>query len=256
MAGEGKLRGAQMNFSYGAVWADTLRMLRENARLLAAIAGVFIFLPALLAAQLLPPPETTDPNRIFIDLIEYYSRVWPWLLLQSLVSMVGTAAMLRLVLVPGISVGGALGFGLMLLPFYFLLSLVAGILVLLGVILLIVPGLYLVGRLTPATAVMVAENRRNPIEAVSRSFEITKGRGWAVFGLVFIVVLVAGIVVLVVMMLAGIIFLLAAGQDLGGLLTAITSSALSAAFATLLLALDAAIYRGLTGSDSVAATFE
>lgn len=245
-----------MKFSYGAVWEDTMRLLRENARLLAAIAGVFVFLPALLAAQLLPPPETTDPERIFTDLIEYYSNAWYWLLLESLVSMVGGAAMLRLVLVPGTSVGGALGFGLMLLPFYFLLSLISGIIFGLGIILLIVPGLYLAGRLAPAPAVMVAENRRNPIEALSRSFEITTGRGWAVFGLVFIVAIVAGIVILVVTLLAGTIFILAAGQDLGGLLSAIVTAALSAGFATLLLVLYAAIYRGLTGSDSIAATFE
>jgi hypothetical protein len=245
-----------MNFSYTAVWEDTMRMLRENARLLAAIAGVFVFLPALLAAQFLPAPEASDPSRVFSDLIEYYSNAWPWLFLQSLVSMVGAAAMLRLVLVRGTSVGAALGFGLMLLPFYFALSLICGILVGLGVVLLIVPGLYLIGRLVPAGAVMVAENRRNPIDAVSRSFAITTGHGWAVFGLVLVVALVAGVVILVVTVLAGMVFILAAGQDLGRLLTAIVSSALSAAFATLLLVLYAAIYRGLTGSASVSAAFE
>lgn len=256
MAGGGKVRGAQMNFSYSAVWEDTMRMLRENARLLTAIAGVFIFLPALLVAQFLPPPETTDPARVFPDLIEYYSNSWPWLLLESLVSMIGGAAMLRLVLVRGTSVGAALGFGLMLLPFYFLLSLLCGIIVGLGILLLIVPGLYLLGRLAPAVAAMVAENIRNPIKAVSRSFQITIGHGWAVFGLVLIVALVAGVVILVVTLLAGTLFALAAGQELGGLLTAIVSSATSAAFATLLLVLYAAIYRALTQSDSVAAAFE
>lgn len=245
-----------MKFSYNAVWEATMQMLRENARLLAAVAGVFFFLPALLTAQFLPPPETTDPNRVFSDMIEYYSNAWPWLFLQSLFTMVGAAAMLRLVLARGTSVGAALGFGLMLLPFYFLLSLITGILIGLGIVLLIVPGLYLVGRLVPAVAVMVAENRRNPIDTVSRSFEITAGHGWAVFGLVFVVVLVAGIVILVVTLLAGTIFLLAAGQELGGLFTAIVSSALSAAFATLLLVLYAAVYRGLTKADSVGATFE
>jgi hypothetical protein len=256
MVGSGKVRGAQMKISYSAVWEDMMRMLRENARLLAAIAGVFFFLPALLIAQYLPPPETTDPDRVFRDLIEYYSNAWPWLLLHSLVSMIGGAAMLRLVLVRGTNVGAALGFGLMLLPFYFLLSLICGIIIGLGCLLLLVPGLYLFGRLAPAVAVMVAENRRNPIEAVSRSFQITTGNGWAVFGLVFIVGLVAGVVILVVTLLAGTIFALAAGQDLGGLLAAIVSSAMSAAFATLLLVLYAAIYRGLTRSDSIAATFE
>src|SRR6185437_17138364 len=49
-------KGPDMRFSYNQVWEDTLRLLRENAALLAAIAGVFLFLPALLVAVLVPPP--------------------------------------------------------------------------------------------------------------------------------------------------------------------------------------------------------
>ena len=245
-----------MKFSYSAVWEDMLGLIRAHARLLAAIAGVFIFLPALLVAYLLPEPEMADPSRIFQVMIEHYRTVWPWLVLQSLASMVGAAAMLRLVFAPGTSVGGALAFGLMLLPFYFLLSLLSSLIIGLGFILLVVPGLYLIGRLVPAPAVMVAENRRNPVEAIGRSFEITKGHGWAVLGLVLLVAIVAGIVIGVAGALVGIVFILAAGQELGKLLTIIVTSALSAGMATLLLMLYAAIYRGLTGREKVASAFE
>lgn len=245
-----------MTFSYSQVWDDTLRLLRENARLLAAIAGVFLFLPALLVAQLLPVPETGDPNRAFQAMVEYYSQVWPWLFLQGLVNMVGSAAMLRLVLARGTSVSAALAFGLMLLPFYLLLSVLVGLMVAVGLILLIVPGLYLVGRVAPAAPAMVAENRRDPLAAIRRSFEITRGRGWAVFGLIFLVGLVGAVVTGVGSMLFGIAFMIAAGQELGRLLTAIVASALNAAFATLFVTLYAAIYRALTAGESVAATFD
>ena len=256
MAGGGKVRGTQMNFSYGAVWGDTLRMLRENARLLAAVAGAFLFLPAVLVAVLFPEPQTAEVDRIFPVLIEYYSGIWHWLLLKALVAMIGAAAMLRLVLKPGTSVGGALAFGVMLLPFYFLLSLISGLIIGLGILLLIVPGLYLIGRLIPAGPLMVAENRRNPIEVIGRSFEITRGHGWAVFGLVLIVAVVAIIVAGITGALIGIVLILAAGQELGTLLATIISSAFDTGVQTLLLVLYAAIYRGLTRSDSVAATFE
>jgi hypothetical protein len=245
-----------MKFSYSAVWEDTLRLLRENARLLAAIAGVFIFLPALLLAQFLPPPEVPDPARVWEVLGEYYRRSWPWYLLQSLFSIVGTAAMLRLILTRGTSVGDALGFALIMLPSLFLLTVIMSVMIGVGAFLLIVPGLYLAGRLAPATALMVAENRRNPLAAVGRSFEITKGHGWAVFGLVFIIALIGWLIILVITMLTGTVFILAAGQDLGKLLGAIVSSGLAAAFATVLLTVYAAIYRALTGSTSVAAAFE
>jgi hypothetical protein len=180
----------------------------------------------------------------------------PWFVLGGLFAMVGTAAMLRLVFARESTVGAALGFGLMLLPFYFLLQLLGGLMVGIGFVLLIVPGLYLIGRVAPAAAVMVAEMRRNPVDTISRSFAITKGRGWAVFGLVFIVGMVGGISVSVADTLFGIVFHLAAGHDLGTLLTAIVSCALSAAFATLIVMLYAAIYRALTASDPVAAAFE
>jgi hypothetical protein len=245
-----------MNFSYGAVWADTLALLRSNARLLAAVAGVFLFLPAVLVAVLFPEPQTAEPAQIFRVLIEYYSGIWHWLLLKGLCAMIGGAAMLRLVLKPGTSVGGALTFGVTFLPFYFLVSLGSGLIIGAGCLLLVVPGLYLFGRLIPAIPLMVAENLRNPAEAISRSFEITKGHGWAVFGLVFIVAIVAIIVAGVAIALVGIVLILAAGQELGTLLATILSSALDTGVQTLLLVLYAAIYRGLTQSGSLAATFD
>ena len=247
-----------MTFSYSAVWDDTVKLIRQHLPLLAAIAGVFIFLPGLVLAVFLPPPEpaSADPGRVFQIMMEHYRSAAPWYLLSAIVGMVGTAAMLRLVFARDSTVGGALAFGLALLPFYFLLQLLAGLIVGIGFLLLIVPGLYLIGRLAPASAVMVAESRRNPIDVISRSFAITKGRGWAIFGLVFIVALVGGITISVANTLFGIVFLLAAGREIGTLLTSVASGILSAAFATLLVILYAAIYRGLTGSDSVAAAFE
>lgn len=245
-----------MKFSYSAVWDDTLGMIRENGRLLAAVAGVFIFLPAALVAVFFPDPQPQDVTRIFPELMEHYRSIWHWLALSGLLAMISGAAMLRLVLARGTSVGDAILYGAMLLPFYFLLSLIGGLIIGLGMLALLLPGLYLLGRLAPATAIMVAENRRNPIEIIGRSFEITRGRGWAVFGLVFLVAIVGGIVGGVVGVLAGIVFHLAAGQELGTSLTAIFGAALDSALGVLLLILYAAIYRALTSDTSAAATFE
>jgi hypothetical protein len=125
-----------------------------------------------------------------------------------------------------------------------------------GILLLIVPGLYLFGRLAPFSAVLAAENRRNPLDAIQRTFDLTKGHGWGILGLVFVVAIVAGIAVSVADTLFGLIFVLAAGQELGRTLTAVVASALGAALTTLLVMLYAAIYRALAGADSVAATFE
>ena len=266
-----------MAFSYNAVWEDTVGLLRQHATLLAAIAGVFMFLPALLFAVLVPPPEPqgADPARMAQLMLAFYREALPWFLVQGLFSIVGTLAMMRLVFARGTTVGNALVEALKLTPFYILLSLIFGcaigllamlilvpailigpVAVVLAVLLLIAPIFYLIGRIAPIPAVMVAENRRNPIEAIRRTFALTRGHGWAIIGLVFVIILVAAISVGMADTLAGLIFILAAGQALGKLLASIVAAALNAVFATLLVMLYAAIYRALAGPDSVAATFE
>ena len=248
-----------MSFSYNAIWEDAVRLLRQHAPLLAAVAGVFLFLPNLLFTVFMPSPipaQGGDPGRALQMILDYYREAAPWFLLMNVFTMVGTLAMLRLVFARNTTVGDALVQGLILTPFYFLLSIICGFMIGFGLLLLIVPGLYLFGRLAPFPAVLVAENRRGPVDAIGRTFALTKGRGWGIVGIVFVVAVVAGIAVGVADTLFGLIFVLAAGQDLGRTLTAVVSAALSAALATLLVMLYAAIYRALAGTNSVAATFE
>lgn len=255
----GGREGAEMLFSYNAVWEDTMTLLRRHGPLLVAIAGVFLFLPALLIAVFAPPPEPppgVDPARAMQTIIDYYTAAWPWFLLQLLFTMVGTLGMLRLVFARGTTVGGALVQALMLTPLYFLVSFILGFAIGLGLLLFLLPGFYLFGRIVPVPAVVVAENRRNPFDVIRRTFAITKGHGWAIFGLVLIVAIVGGIAVGVAGTLFGLIFVLAAGQELGRLLAAVVSSAFRAGLETLLIMLYAAIYRALAGRDSVAPAFE
>ena len=238
-----------MKFSYSAVWNDTVALLRAHGALIAALAGVFIFLPALLIAQFVPQNET--PAATVVEAVaagrEYLLANWHWLLLQTLLNIVGTIAILTLVFArSGTSVGQAIAHGFTLLPFFFLASILANIAIGIGLVLLIVPGLYLIGRLAPLGPVIVAEQEKNPIAAIRRTFEVTKGNGWRVLGLVFLVALAAAILALVVNMLLGILFTLIAGQELGALLARIVEAATGAALATLLVLLYAAIYRALS----------
>ena len=275
-----------MTFSYSAVWDDTMRLLRDNGRLLAAVAGVFFFLPDVASAIYLKPPEpqSENPAVIFAAMQTFWIAAAPWLALQFLIAMIGSAAMTRLVLAPGTTVGAALAFGVKLLPFYIVLTLAATvaltlaclpILILmgligvavgpgpalalvsaLGLIAMLVPMLYLTGRVLPSLPVMVAEGLRNPITVLTRAFALTKGKGWAILGLFIVVVIVGAIVTGVATALIGIVFVLTAGQEAGALIAAVVSSVLSAGFATLLVMLYAAIYRALSGAPSVAAAFE
>jgi hypothetical protein len=80
------------------------------------------------------------------------------------------------------------------LPALIAAGILAGLGIALGLILLIVPGLYLLTRWCLITPVIVLE-QRHAGEAFSRSWELVKGHGWSVFGLVlltFIGVAIAG----------------------------------------------------------------
>jgi hypothetical protein len=235
-------------FTQNDVWAETLRLMRAHWAALIAIAGVFNFLPTLLVNHFYPMPEPasgTDVAAIFQQTMAYYRETALPLVLQSFVVMVGSAAMLRLVFARGGTVGGALVYALMLLPVYSILIVLMNLAVGLGFVLLIVPGLYLWGRLIPAGPAMVAEDRRNPVDALKRGFALSEGHGWVIVTLYLLVMIPATILLLVIQQLSGILFILVAGQETGTFLAMIVLCAGTALVAALLTMLTAAVYRAL-----------
>lgn len=234
-----------MKFSYSAVWDDVMALVRAHGSLIATIAGVFVFLPALLLAYLIPAPQTSDPSQVWPLLREYFTANLHWFLLSGLIGMIGSVSILLLIFERGVTVGRAIAASLPLLPFYFLTSLGAGLIIGLGFVLLIVPGLYLIGRLAPAAVVVVAEARRNPVDAISRCFALTRGHGWAVLGLVLLVGIAAVIAVGVASALVTMVFVLILGREAATVPGLILDSAANALVGTLMLLLNAAIYRQL-----------
>ena len=235
-------------FTQNDAWADTLRLMRTHWGALVAIAGVFNFLPVLLMNHLLPWPEPApgiEPARALAMLGTFLRQNLIWFALQSFVVMIGSAAVLRLVFRQNVTVGGALWFGILLLPAYSLMLLFTNLAVCIGLVLLLVPGLYLIGRLFPAGAAMVAEDRRNPIETIRRAFALTEGHGWQILGLYLLVAIPGGVLVYAVQAVSGSLFILIAGQGLGKLLAGIVIAALNALLTTLLTMLSAAVYRAL-----------
>jgi hypothetical protein len=245
--GEGEERPVA-KFTQNETWADTVRLTRAHWPALIAIAGAFVILPTLLVNHFFPlgdPPVTADVQVYFQFMLDYYRANALALVLQSFVVMTGSAAMLRLVFARGGTVGGALLYAIALLPVYSILIVLVNLAVGAGFLLLIVPGLYLWGRLLPASAAMVAEDRRNPVDALRRGWALSEGHGWLVVSLYLLVAIPAGILMLAISLVTGIVFKAAAGQQLGALLEMIVLCAMQAVAATLLTMLTAAIYRAL-----------
>jgi hypothetical protein len=78
-------------------------------------------------------------------------------------------------------------------------SLLVGVIVVLGLILLIVPGIIFACRLA-MVPYLVMDRKMQAVEAVRKSWEITKGHSWSIFGLGFTSfwIIIAGVICLVV----------------------------------------------------------
>ncbi len=81
---------------------------------------------------------------------------------------------------------------------YFLASILYMLIVLVGLILLILPGVYLLVRLQFFAYLLVEHENMGVIESLKKSMEMTKGKFWSLFGfgLVFILINIAGFIAL------------------------------------------------------------
>ena len=85
------------------------------------------------------------------------------------------------------------------------IGLIAGILVVLGFLLFILPGLYISARLMFAPYIGLMENR--PIlDSVKKAYEITEGKGWKLIG--YIVAVIFPIIIILITILTGFAVLL------------------------------------------------
>ena len=78
-----------------------------------------------------------------------------------------------------------------------LVGIVAGIGIAIGFVLIIVPGLILITIWSVAAPVVVLENPGG-LRALGRSRELVRGNGWAVFGVIFVLVIGVGIIAAII----------------------------------------------------------
>ena len=158
------------------VWRETIAAARRGMAHYLPVAAAFVLLPEVVIDLFGPPlpksPAGLTPNLVFVSLV-----------LPSLIALVAQAAIVRLEVDRRGGIDRSVGEGLLLAlrawPLLVFALLLAAIPIGAGM-LLIVPGLYLAGRL--AMAMPLVLDGADPVAALRRSWELTNGNGWRVIG--------------------------------------------------------------------------
>lgn len=175
-----------MRIDLAAALGDARRLWQRDRELLLRIAGVFVFLPAFASLLLLPDPVAapgagTEQNQAAF--LAWGTANAHWIALRLTFDLFGVAALLTFYLDRHKTLGEALRNTLNVFPRYLAAALLAWAIVVGGLLAFVLPGLYVIGRLTMTGPAVIAE-RRGVIEALSRSLALTRGAGWAMFSVV------------------------------------------------------------------------
>ena len=235
-----------MRLRFGEVLADVAGLWRGRADVLIAIAGVFFFLPQFAIQLFVPVLDLTglEAEARSAAILAYFGAQFHWFAGQYVIESMGVGALLLVLLDPsGPSAGEAMARGFRLLPGLVAARLVASAAVTLGLMLMFVPGFYLMGRTFLTSAVYVAESERGPAGAAVAAFERARGNGWLLF-------LIVGMAWATSFLLGGTLKELAlSAEPLGpfasGPLNALTALLLAACMLLAVL-LEAAAYRALS----------
>jgi hypothetical protein len=198
-------------WTIGSVWQEVRDIVRVNGWMFAPVAAAFVLLPNMLAAFFFPDQRTSP-----FDLPDTQTTIVS--LVVSLIGAVAQAFVLSVVLRGGDRpvrdvLREAIGLALPL----FAVSVLTGLATLAGLILFIIPGLYVFARLIVGQAVLVCE-RRSVGDSLRRAWQLTGGHVWRILGLglLFVVAAIGAIVLLTaVAMAVGVVFRVAgiAGVD-------------------------------------------
>ena len=210
-------RGKMRALSISAAWEETKAILARDGQLLVTVALALVAFPTAVNALVNPDRMNNASTPWWVDLIS---------VLASLIALAGQLALIRLAIGPSITVGGAIAHGLRRMPIYFLsvLMVVVGlIIVALPLVLLlsalgvpvdakgvppspttIVVGLFYLAiilffgvRLLLSSPVASAEDQ-GPIGILVRSWHLTSGHWWPLFGFLLLIIVSAIVLLLAI----------------------------------------------------------
>ncbi len=271
-----------MRFDSSLAWKQASSAVSANREALLALAGVFYLLPGLALALLFPAPApAADLGReeMMAVLSGYYTSILPFVIPMILFQAAGTLALLTLLTdrtrptvgeAIGLGVKGVLAYVVAQLLLGVGIGLVGGVILaigaasgivaisVIGVAIVIALAVYAAIKTSLTGPVIAVEGERNPIEALKRSWRLTRGNSVRIAVFYALVAIAFLIVMVVVAAILGIILALAAGPETIRVADAVVSSALNAVMALYFVAIIAAVHRQLAGPspDVASATFE
>ena len=182
-----------MKLTFAGVVADAWGLFRRDADLLLRIAGVFMFFPAFALTLLVPPMPVPDGN--IADATaraeQWTNALGDWLggygigfVIAYAAVYFGWAIIAVLYCDPARpDIRGAVARAARIYPRFFLAMLLVSLPAGLGMWVLVIPGLYVVGRTLPVAAILLAERPVGAWRAIRRSLVLTRGNGMALIGL-------------------------------------------------------------------------
>lgn len=256
-------------------------MIRANRDLVVVLAGIFFFVPMMVLLFSLFTTDMSfgggngepDPDIIAKQVNAIIAQYWWAIALVSIGQLAGAIALLGLLgnrHKP--TVGEALGaiprLILSMIAAQLLTALATQLLPLMASLLpatvegivsfLLLPvTIYIAVKLSLASAVIVIENQINPIAALQRSWQLTKGNSLQIFVFYLLLLVAAFVIGLIAALTVGLVLALL-GDRVQLVGNAFVLSALVAGYYAVSYAVTAAIYRQLAGRSSgdVATTFD
>lgn len=236
---------------YSDAWDEIRALIIGHKEAVLAIAGVFVFLPTLIFGQFAVEPDTTgitDSDQVMQLYATFFAQNGLLLLILTVFSLLGSVALYVVFLRDSITIGEALKWALILIIPFVAMSILMSIAIGIGFVLLIIPGIYFAIKFSLAGAVIVAQDVKNPITALGRSWKATKGNSLRIFGFLLILLIVGVVALLAIGAVVGIPVNLLLPTEAALFVNNLVNSLLSAMFSVVFLAAYSAIYRQLTGS--------
>lgn len=234
---------------YRSIGADARGLLKAHSEPIIAIAGFFIFMVNWVSANLLPEiavGEIGDIAATITVLRDFFEANWQVLLPTMLTTMYGGLAVYVLLVGPKVAkVGDALAGALALFIPYVLASVLVGWATFAGFLALLLPGLYLTGRLAVLPAVIAGEPGLGIAGSIRRSWEISRDCGWAILIVMLFVALMVRLASGIVMSIVNAASKAIAGEGGVPLLETGVAAAFVSIEAVVFVLLIVAIYRQL-----------